>query len=251
MADTDSDWEQWGALDPYFGVYSENRFRGAVLSDPDRAAFFASGEAHVEAVFARLERAFPGSQLPRSAIDFGCGVGRLAIPFARLVERVWGVDVSPSMLAEAERNRVAAGCAGLVLAQSDDSPTLVSDRVDFVHSYSVFQHIPWARGRGLISTLAGKVSKGGLFSVQVLTAHRGARISRWMAEARYAVRPIHVLWNLLQGRPLRDPPMQMHVYDLGVLLEDLRDLGFNVRHESEQWKDVDSTTIVARRDRDA
>lgn len=36
-------------------------------------------------------------------LDFGCGVGRLAIPFAKYVNEVHGVDISPSMIAVAQQ----------------------------------------------------------------------------------------------------------------------------------------------------
>lgn len=249
MADTDQDWERWGAQDPYFGVYSEDRFRSGVMSEQDRADFFDSGEAHMEGVFRALAQAFPDAPAPRTAVDFGCGVGRLAIPLARRVEQTWGVDVSASMLAEAERNCSRAGCERLILVASDPALSKIPQRVDLVHSHIVFQHIPWNRGRVLLSTLADKVSVGGLLWVQLVTAHRSGRLPRLLARARYRSRALHRLWNLLRGRPLSDPPMQMHTYDLPALLVDLQDLGFSARHRQELWRDVESTTLIARRER--
>lgn len=35
--------------------------------------------------------------------DFGCGVGRLTLPFADCFDNVVGVDISPAMLAEGEK----------------------------------------------------------------------------------------------------------------------------------------------------
>ena len=38
---------------------------------------------------------------PSRTLDFGCGVGRVAIPLARRFEHVVGLDVSPGMLTRA------------------------------------------------------------------------------------------------------------------------------------------------------
>jgi hypothetical protein len=64
MSDTDRDWERWGGAGPYFGAYSEDRSRGAAMSDRDRSVFFASGDAHVQAVLAELAEDFPHASMP-------------------------------------------------------------------------------------------------------------------------------------------------------------------------------------------
>jgi ubiquinone/menaquinone biosynthesis C-methylase UbiE len=57
----------------------------------------------------------------RRVLDVGCGTGRLAALLAeRHLCRVWGVDVSPEMLAVA-RERVPRG-VGLKLARAEDLP---------------------------------------------------------------------------------------------------------------------------------
>jgi SAM-dependent methyltransferase len=51
--------------------------------------------------------AAPGS----SVLDLACGTGRLSVPLARGGRSVTGLDVSPAMLAAAERKAAAAGVA--------------------------------------------------------------------------------------------------------------------------------------------
>lgn len=247
MPSTDQDWERWGAQDPYFGVYSDDRFRMDVLSDDTHAAFFASGEVHVEAVFDALRRHFPDASPPRDALDFGCGVGRLALPLARRVDRVLGLDISASMLEEAGRNRDLTGCNNLALAPADEALSAIARPIDLLHSHIVFQHVPWPRGRLILKSLAERVAPGGLVFVQVLSAHRGGRALRALANARYTIRPLHWLWNLAHRRPLLDPPMQLHVYDLDVIQAELRELGFECRLEQQEWSNVQSTNVLARR----
>ncbi len=54
------------------------------------------------------ESAFPR---PGKLLDLGCGTGRLDLHFARKGFDCTGVDLSPEMLAHAERNATAAGLA--------------------------------------------------------------------------------------------------------------------------------------------
>jgi len=77
---------------------------GLVSTADDYLAFFESGRGHVEAVLASCKRYFGEGFQPRRLLDFGCGVGRVLLPFAELCEAVVGVDISESMLAEARRN---------------------------------------------------------------------------------------------------------------------------------------------------
>ncbi len=102
--DPTTQWERYGAMDPYYGVLSAPDFHRARLDAAARARFFDTGRRQVAELAARIE-AHTGSTLQaRRALDYGCGVGRLTLPLAERCEHVYGVDVSPSMLHEADRN---------------------------------------------------------------------------------------------------------------------------------------------------
>src|SRR5688572_3525296 len=101
MLDHAKQWERFGSLDPYYGVSSVDEFRRENLDDAALDRFFASGEQDVARVLELAHRAAGPGFTPAKVLDHGCGVGRLVVPFARAAERVVGVDVSPSMLAEA------------------------------------------------------------------------------------------------------------------------------------------------------
>lgn len=244
---TDRDWERWGASDPYFGVYSEERFHEGSMTSESRAAFFASGDVHVARTWQNIERFFDVGFSPASVLDFGCGVGRLVIPFGRRSGHVVGVDVSPSMLAEARRNCIAAGITGVELVDSDDDLSSVNGDFGLVHSHIVLQHVPWSRGRGILRALANRVSPGGVLAVQFLTGYEGSRFIRAAVRLRYAFPPANWLRNLLRRRPLMEPPMQLHVYDLDVVKGDLERMGFSWGMIDERLDGFRSTLVYARR----
>lgn len=244
---TDRDWEQWGAHDPCFGVYSREEYRAGALNNDAKAAFFLSGEAYIRRVWREIEAAFGSGFEPRSALDFGCGVGRLMLPLAQRVSLVTGVDVSPSMLAEAKRNCSVAGVSNVAFAESDDGLSRVTGVFDLVHSYIVLQHIPWRRGRGILQAMAARVAPGGVLAVQILSACTAPNLIRWIVRLRYVLPPLNWARNLLRRRPPFEPAMQLHVYDLAAVKSDLEQRGFVCSQVDEPFAGFCSTLVYARR----
>ena len=247
---TDRDWENWGRSDPYFGVLSDERYRSGSMSEDDRAIFFRSGEQHVQALLDVIRKRFDPAFTPRKSLDFGCGVGRLLIPLARASERATGVDVSASMLAEARRNCDAIGIDNVDLVGSDDCLSQVHGEYDLIHSHIVFAHIPSARGHALIEELARRVGNRGFIAIQVLYACNAPAWKRMIVKLRYRLPPLNALRNIMKGRPLREPPMQLNVYSLPVILSTLNRLGFDhalLATDSFDHAQFDSVVLIAQR----
>jgi len=78
-----------------------------------------------------------------------------------------GVDISPSMLAEARRNCDARGIGNVVLELSDDRLSRVRGDFDLVHSAIVLQHIEVARGRQIFRSLVELVRPGGIAALHL------------------------------------------------------------------------------------
>lgn len=165
---TDLAWEEWGKRDPYFGVITNPKFRRYNLSAEAKAEFFESGRHHIEHFFQVIRHHVDPAFQPKRAMDFGCGVGRISIPLSAKVAEVVAVDVSPSMLQEAQRNAVEMGLNNMVCLPSDDALSQVSGEFDFIHSSIVFQHIPTARGRVIFSELLKRLAPGGVCAVHFL-----------------------------------------------------------------------------------
>lgn len=214
------EWERFGREDPYFGVLSQEEYRRKNLDETARARFFDSGESHTAWVLERIRDRMDAEFYPRKVLDYGCGVGRVLIGFAKESERALGVDVSRSMLAEARRNAEARGLTNVDLAEP---PSLASEAPDFdlVHCGMVLQHIPRREGLRILDRLLGLVSPGGVAVVQVPFG-----VSHWTASAfSHAMRiPLaHNLVNLLGRRPWSYPYMEMNLYSADRLLRSVLD----------------------------
>jgi len=234
---TDAEWEKWGARDPYFGVLTHDRFRATALTAADYDHFFDSGRQHVQAVLATCRRHFGEAFAPASVLDFGCGVGRILIPFAETGAAVVGTDVSDSMLAEARRNCARFGIRNAELVKSDDALSAVPGPYDLVHSTIVLQHIESERGLDILNRLVSLVAPGGVAAIQVtygrsygecrygrpvplppepvpppMTLYRRMRaVAR--ALLRPAPRPVPAIEPAAESVP-SDPVMMMYHYDL-------------------------------------
>ena len=227
---SDKDWERFGKTDPYFAVLTAPEFHGR-LSAPERAKFFQSGEAHIDTILSIIRERLDPSFAPMRALDFGCGVGRLLLPLARRCRHVTGVDVSPSMLAEAQRNCDAAGANNVALVQGDDDLSAVEGQFDFVHTYIVLQHIPVERGEKLVRKLAAKLLPGGVGMFHVpYSAGRKRPVKKVLYWLRVNVPGGKWALNLLRGRALRSPVMQMNEYSVTRLLDTLWNEGCSEMH---------------------
>ena len=219
LNNSDKDWELFGKTDPYYAVLTAPEYHGQ-LSDKTRERFFESGEQHMAKMFSIIREHLDPNFAPRSALDFGCGVGRLLLPLARRCDEVTGVDVSPSMLAEARRNCDATGAKGVKLVQGDDALSNVRGSFDFIHSYIVLQHIPAPRGEKIIQRLAALLAPNG---VAMLHVTYDSGFASWRKRASYWARMnlpgAKALINLARGRRIETPTMQMNEYSVTRVLD--------------------------------
>ncbi len=230
MSDTDSAWEAFGKLEPYYGVFSKPYFLTKNLSGEVRDVFFATGEKHVDDVLGIVRESLAPDFAPKRGLDFGCGVGRVAIPLARRAREVVGVDVSESMLAEARQNCVTRGVTNLTFARSDDRLSAVTGEFDFIHSFVVFQHIPRERGEALLDALLARLAPNGVGVLHFTYATRlsaSRRVAQWI---RAHVPLVHNVVNVIQRKPFGFPHMQMNCYDADALLRRLQDRGCHRVH---------------------
>jgi SAM-dependent methyltransferase len=213
---TDKQWNAWGEKNPYFGVLGVES--SALTQAEVEASFYATGEAHVSDVLDTIQHHFGGLATMGSALDFGCGVGRLVEPLARRFDRVTGVDISQAMI-ELARKRVKAD-PRVDFVESVDALE-ASRRYDLVHSYIVIQHIRPEQGYPIISALIDRVAPGGFFALHFTVGDLN-RTRRWLNALRYRLPPLQWAYNLARKRPWDEPITEMNRYDIARLMSLLR-----------------------------
>jgi SAM-dependent methyltransferase len=217
LGGSDAAWKHFGNTTPYYGVLTQERFRDEALDEHRRRSFFDTGEAYVRELFGELDRFLNTPFAPAVALDFGCGVGRLLLPMARRCEKVIGVDVAEGMLAEARKNCAAQGLANVDFRISDDDLCRVTETLDFVHSFIVFQHIPPRRGMRILSALVRRLRPGGVGALH-FTYHRPvSRLRTSLQWLRAHVPFLNNFANLLLRRAWSTPLMEMNAYELNEI----------------------------------
>ncbi|MBV9670709.1 MAG: class I SAM-dependent methyltransferase, partial [Acidobacteriales bacterium] len=170
------DWETFGETDPYFGVLSHEQYRKDNLTADALREFFVSGEEHVQEVMQAIRTHCAPQFRPQRTLDFGCGVGRLLIPFARVSGQAVGVDISPGMLATARKNCDDASVQNVTLVQGIDR---VEGEFDLIHSYIVLQHIPQKLGMSILDSLFERLRDDGILAVHLTFFNQVSRPHGW------------------------------------------------------------------------
>jgi 2-polyprenyl-3-methyl-5-hydroxy-6-metoxy-1,4-benzoquinol methylase len=246
MQGTDKAWELWGRLDPYYGVVTDDKFKRANLNG-NREEFFASGEEYVRDLIAKMRNSF-GTPPFRRALDFGCGVGRLTIPLANRFSEVVGVDVSESMIAEAQLNCSQFNVSNISFVKSDDKLSGLSGSFDFINSYVVLQHISRPRGMKFIERLLGMLSVGAVAMLHVSLERRLSPKGAAKYFAKHHLPGARLVFNILRGERLARPSMKMSEYSLVNVIELFGKCGIpDVIVTLENYGDVLSARIMGRR----
>jgi SAM-dependent methyltransferase len=212
------DWKRYGKEDPYFGVLSDARYRGRELNDDLRNEFFTSGRQHVETIVQVLRETF--GDVPRgTALDFGCGVGRLSQPMASVFDHVIGADVSDGMLSEARKNASLADIRNVEYRNSSNLDWLQPRSFDLVHSYIVFQHIPVETGEPIIAKLIDAVKEGGIGALHITIVPAQKRLRAAIRNGIKRNRLSRIVGNVAVGRPWNAPAMEMNLYRTERIIE--------------------------------
>lgn len=242
---SDAEWEKWGEKDPYFGVITIEKFRNRNLSKESKMEFFNSGREHVRNVIEVSRRFLDSGFSPKKVLDFGCGVGRLVMPFCEIVEQVVGLDVSESMLKEALNNCNEYSVQNVRLIKSDDKLSSLKGSYDLIHSFIVFQHIPVERGMHILTNLLSHLEDGGICAIQFIYS---SPYSQWLSHAtigkqvklfKKIKRQVKILMKIVRDlsetrKSLnlsdKDAEIQMNLYNLDEILLLIQSLGTTNLH---------------------
>jgi 2-polyprenyl-3-methyl-5-hydroxy-6-metoxy-1,4-benzoquinol methylase len=243
---TEKDWVALGEKEPYWGVVSHDRYRLGNLSQEAVEEFYRSGVSYVDLVFKTIRSRLDPRFAPRTALDFGCGVGRVTIPLARRCETVVGVDVSPGMISRAQERCASQSVANARFVVGGEAIERVSGTFDLVHTFIVLQHIPARRGMCMVRRLLDLLAVGGVCVLHTIygrkdPSHPGVGASP-ARRARHAL--TRLVWGgagpLMRGlRPRVDrsgpAPITSFEYDLNELFKVVQEAG--IRHIDLEYTD--------------
>lgn len=152
-------WEQRAKLNPAFYVDTSLDY-----DTPDMDQFLDTGRRVVSIALDEPPATAPaGTGL---AVEIGCGMGRICLALHERFDRVVGYDISEEMLRRA-RELVPDQTVDFRLTEGATLPGQPAGSVDFVLTFTVFQHIPSVEVIRSYVQEAGRVLRpGGVFVLQ-------------------------------------------------------------------------------------
>src|ERR1700691_1964495 len=87
--------EGFAQADPLWAICTDSQKRGRRWN---REQFFATGELEISRVMQYVQALVLSPRKADSALDFGCGVGRLTGALSQYFDSCCGVDISPTMI---------------------------------------------------------------------------------------------------------------------------------------------------------
>lgn len=222
----DPRWEAFVEREPHFAVLTDPKFLRANLTADTEREFFNSGETLVDYMFRLIQERLAPDFAPTSILEYGCGIGRLAIPLARRAARRGGtvvaVDRSPVMLdfarREAERHRIDNIHFATPTEFRADNRNF-----DFACCYLVLQRIREDAGLKLFCDLLARLVPGGIAVFLVPYRSKVAPTVRVLRSLRELIPFVNSLVNVLRRKPATDPFIASHIYDLSRVIGVIQD----------------------------
>lgn len=152
---------------------------GVSYDQPDMDVFFTSGEEDVSSMLTAIDY-IPSRDA--TMLEIGCGIGRMTRAFAKHLGTVYGIDISPEMIAQGQSYMADYPNVHLSVCNGADLRSFADASMDFCFSYIVFQHIPDSRITARYISEMGRVLKpGGIAYFQVNTRLVAFnRLRRWI-----------------------------------------------------------------------
>jgi SAM-dependent methyltransferase len=129
-------------------------------------AFFASGKRDYDLYVTPFLKKMNFDPREKTALEIGCGIGRIARWMCQDFAQYIGVDVSPEMIRKASSYNLHR--AQFQAVSGGDLAGIPNESVDFVWSFAVFQHVPEKRAIFNYFQEAARVLRpGGIFRLHM------------------------------------------------------------------------------------
>ncbi len=162
LSDIQKNWDQFGKDDPYWAILTDPNKKGNKWEEED---FFKTGRNRIAQVVKKLKKLNP-EFIFQSALDFGCGVGRLTLGLANHFDKVVGIDIAPSMIKIANEKNNKENCT-YFLNEKNDLSIFKSKSFDLVYSEITLQHMQPQFAKNYIAEFFRILKPNGLAIFQI------------------------------------------------------------------------------------
>jgi SAM-dependent methyltransferase len=156
-------WDLFGKKDPLWAILTDPHHRDQKW---ELAKFFESGENEIAGILQHAE-SLNFSFERRTALDFGCGVGRLTQALCNHFDSCCGVDIAPSMIDLARRYNQHGERCKYYVNDTDNLLLFEENKFDLICSIIVLQHMQPHYSKNYISEFLRVLKPGGLLVFQI------------------------------------------------------------------------------------
>ena len=213
LASLRNDWETLAKEDALHAILTDETKVGGRWNV---AEFMATGIAEIEMVMQYLAGLGRIPDWNGTALDFGCGVGRLTQALGRHFVSCVGVDISQRMVEKAASMNQMANCQ--YLANSGAKLPFPDATFAFIYSNIVLQHIPRRFAKKYLSEFVRVLSPGGVLVFGVQDSFAAPTLSSLAIRIRHI---LHLRSRIKAFLKIGPGDMQMHCLPRRVVLSAL------------------------------
>lgn len=175
-------WEHLGDEKAHFSVLSNDAFLPHNLNE-SIDSFWSSGETDASEAIRALNQFGSGELQEKVCVEYGCGVGRVTVGFAKRFKFVHGYDISRNHLDHARTRSRELGVANIQFHECSQDFRVAIEPCDFFYSIIVLQHNPPPVILEIIRIALRALKVNGIAMFQVPTYIVGYRfnLDEWLA----------------------------------------------------------------------
>ena len=158
-------WDGFAENDPFWAILAEDgRNKNRWLAEE----FFQTGRDEIDSIIKYIDSINLNETFPKgTALDFGCGAGRLTQPLAEHFNEVCGVDISSNFIRLAKKYNNYPGKCKYYLNKKDDLTIFENNKFNFIYSNIVLQHMKPVCSKRYIAEFMRVLAPGGLLIFQM------------------------------------------------------------------------------------
>jgi len=222
-------WDEFGATDPMWAILTESNKKGNQWKLED---FFKAGDYEIDGVMEYVQSL--NIQLNKgTALDFGCGVGRLTQALAKYFDKVYGVDIADSMINLANTYNKHGDKCSFVLNEVDNLSIFDSNKFDFIYTNIVLQHMKPQYALKYIQEFIRLLNKDGVLIFQIPSERKRSdkfprKIVRKLIPSSILDKLFYVRLDVQAWFSKSSPRMEMYAIQQEEIIKFLRDNGVRV-----------------------
>lgn len=200
-------WDNNAKLDAMWAALTKPGGRGNWTAED----FFESGRKEIQTVMNELHnRGCKISGSEKTALDFGCGIGRLTQALCEYFDETLGIDISSEMIMQANEYNMHGDICKYIVNNSHDLNIISGNTIDFIYSRLVLQHIPISVIQNILHDFMRILKPGGIACFQLPSSFK--KEITWLHKYRinyhidyYLKSPLYYL------KLIKQKPMKMHL----------------------------------------